>query len=84
VGRHHAHRAGGWIDWITSRHLVVGGYAIGLHRRAELIGALINLTLLGVVGLYLVYEGVIGHATLEFDLGHPDENEHDVELVPAH
>lgn len=26
----------------------------------------------------------ISHATLEFDLGHPDEDEHSVELVPAH
>ncbi|HEX7008597.1 MAG TPA: cation diffusion facilitator family transporter [Phycisphaeraceae bacterium] len=26
----------------------------------------------------------IGHATLEFDLGHPDEDGHDVELVPTH
>lgn len=26
----------------------------------------------------------IGHSTLEFDLGHPDESEHDVELVPSH
>ena len=28
------------------------------YRRAEMIGALINLTLLGVIGLYLVYEGI--------------------------
>lgn len=32
-------------------------YTFG-YRRAELIGALINLTLLAVIGLYLVYEGV--------------------------
>ncbi len=32
-------------------------YTFG-YRRAEMIGALINLTLLGVIGLYLVYEGV--------------------------
>lgn len=32
-------------------------YTFG-YRRAELIGALINLTLLGVIGLYLVYEGI--------------------------
>tara|TARA_R110002020_G_scaffold232366_2_gene443950 strand:- start:12542 stop:13558 length:1017 start_codon:yes stop_codon:yes gene_type:complete len=31
-------------------------YTFG-YRRAELIGAVINLTLLGVIGLYLVYEG---------------------------
>lgn len=29
------------------------------YRRAELIGAVINLTLLAVVGLYLVYEGIM-------------------------
>jgi cobalt-zinc-cadmium efflux system protein len=28
------------------------------YRRAELIGAVINLTLLAVIGLYLVYEGI--------------------------
>lgn len=28
------------------------------YRRAEMIGALINLTLLAIVGLYLVYEGI--------------------------
>ena len=28
------------------------------YRRAEMIGALINLTLLAVIGLYLVYEGI--------------------------
>lgn len=32
-------------------------YTFG-YRRAELIGAVINLTLLGVIGLYLVYEGI--------------------------
>lgn len=32
-------------------------YTFG-YRRAELIGATINLTLLGVIGLYLIYEGV--------------------------
>jgi cobalt-zinc-cadmium efflux system protein len=29
------------------------------YRRAELIGAIINLTLLGAIGLYLIYEGVM-------------------------
>ena len=33
-------------------------YTFG-YRRAEMIGALINLTLLAVIGLYLVYEGVM-------------------------
>ena len=33
-------------------------YTFG-YRRAELIGALINLTTLGVIGLYLVYEAVM-------------------------
>lgn len=33
-------------------------YTFG-YRRAEMIGALINLTLLGVIGLYLVYEGIM-------------------------
>ncbi|TWU02837.1 cation diffusion facilitator family transporter [Stieleria varia] len=28
------------------------------YRRAEMIGALINLTLLAIIGLYLVYEGI--------------------------
>lgn len=32
-------------------------YTFG-YRRAELIGAVINLTLLGVIGLYLIYEGI--------------------------
>ncbi|GAB5444674.1 MAG: cation diffusion facilitator family transporter [Fuerstiella sp.] len=32
-------------------------YTFG-YRRAEMIGALINLTLLALIGLYLVYEGV--------------------------
>ena len=32
-------------------------YTFG-YKRAELIGALINLTLLGVIGLYLLYEAV--------------------------
>ncbi|MCA9212463.1 MAG: cation transporter [Planctomycetales bacterium] len=32
-------------------------YTFG-YRRAEMIGALINLTLLAVIGLYLLYEGV--------------------------
>ena len=32
-------------------------YTFG-YRRAELIGAVINLTLLGVIGLYLVYKGI--------------------------
>ena len=32
-------------------------YTFG-YRRAEMIGALINLTLLAVIGLYLVYEGI--------------------------
>ena len=33
-------------------------YTFG-YRRAEMIGALINLTLLAVIGLYLVYEGIM-------------------------
>lgn len=33
-------------------------YTFG-YRRAEMIGALINLTLLAVIGLYLVYEGIL-------------------------
>jgi cobalt-zinc-cadmium efflux system protein len=33
-------------------------YTFG-YRRAETVGALINLTLLGVIGLYLVYEGMM-------------------------
>ena len=33
-------------------------YTFG-YRRAELIGAMVNLTTLGVVGLYLVYEAVM-------------------------
>lgn len=33
-------------------------YTFG-YRRAEMIGALVNLTLLAVIGLYLVYEGVM-------------------------
>lgn len=32
-------------------------YTFG-YRRAELIGAMINLTLLGAIGAYLIYEGV--------------------------
>lgn len=28
------------------------------YRRAELIGAMVNLTLLAVIGLYLIYEGI--------------------------
>ena len=32
-------------------------FAFG-YRRAELLGAVINLTLLAVIGLYLVYEGI--------------------------
>lgn len=32
-------------------------YTFG-YRRAELIGAVINLTMLGIIGLYLVYEGI--------------------------
>ncbi len=32
-------------------------YTFG-YRRAEMIGALINLTLLAVIGLYLMYEGI--------------------------
>jgi cobalt-zinc-cadmium efflux system protein len=32
-------------------------YTFG-YRRAEMIGALINLTLLAVIGLYLIYEGI--------------------------
>jgi cobalt-zinc-cadmium efflux system protein len=33
-------------------------YTFG-YRRAEMVGALINLTLLAIVGLYLVYEGLV-------------------------
>ena len=33
-------------------------YTFG-YRRAEMIGALINLTLLAVIGLYLIYEGIM-------------------------
>ncbi|QDT66631.1 cation diffusion facilitator family transporter [Calycomorphotria hydatis] len=33
-------------------------YTFG-YRRAEMIGALINLTLLAAIGLYLVYEGIM-------------------------
>lgn len=33
-------------------------YTFG-YRRAEMVGALINLTLLGAIGLYLIYEGVM-------------------------
>lgn len=36
----------------ANRHYTFG------YRRAEMIGAVINLTLLGVIGLYLVYEAV--------------------------
>lgn len=32
-------------------------YTFG-YRRAEMIGAMINLTLLGIIGLYLIYEGI--------------------------
>src|SRR6056297_1869523 len=32
-------------------------YTFG-YRRAELLGAVVNLTLLAVIGLYLVYEGI--------------------------
>jgi cobalt-zinc-cadmium efflux system protein len=39
-------------------------YTFG-YRRAELIGALINLTLLGVIGLYLIYEAVARFITPE-------------------
>lgn len=49
------------IAWIARR---ISGkdankrYTFG-YRRAEMIGALINLTLLAVIGLYLVYEGIM-------------------------
>jgi cobalt-zinc-cadmium efflux system protein len=41
----------------VSRREANARYTFG-YRRAELIGALINLTLLAAVGLYLVYEGI--------------------------
>jgi cobalt-zinc-cadmium efflux system protein len=41
----------------VSRKVANERYTFG-YRRAEMIGALINLTLLAVIGLYLVYEGV--------------------------
>ena len=41
----------------VSRKQVNDRYTFG-YRRAELIGATINLTLLGAIGLYLVYEAV--------------------------
>ncbi len=41
----------------VSRRKASRRYTFGFHR-AEMIGALINLTLLGVIGLYLIYEGV--------------------------
>lgn len=42
----------------VSRKKVSAKYTFG-YRRAELIGAVINLTLLAVIGLYLLYEGVM-------------------------
>ena len=41
-----------------SRKVASRRYTFG-YRRAELIGATINLTLLGAIGLYLIYEGVM-------------------------
>jgi len=41
----------------VSRRRADNKYTFG-YRRAEMIGALINLTLLAVIGLYLVYTGV--------------------------
>ena len=41
----------------VSRRSANERYTFG-YRRAELIGAVINLTLLGVIGLYLIYEGI--------------------------
>jgi cobalt-zinc-cadmium efflux system protein len=41
----------------VSRRRSNARYTFG-YRRAEMIGAMINLTLLGVAGAYLVYEGV--------------------------
>jgi cobalt-zinc-cadmium efflux system protein len=41
-----------------SRRSANARYTFGF-RRAELIGATINLTLLGVIGLYLLYEGIL-------------------------
>lgn len=46
-----------WIARRISRRGANRKYTFG-YRRAEMIGALINLTLLAVIGLYLVYEGV--------------------------
>ena len=43
-------------------------YTFG-YRRAEMIGATINLTLLGVIGLYLVYEAVMRFVEPEPILG---------------
>lgn len=42
----------------VSRKKASAKYTFG-YRRAELIGAVINLTLLAVIGLYLLYEGVM-------------------------
>jgi cobalt-zinc-cadmium efflux system protein len=41
----------------VSRRRSNARYTFG-YRRAEMIGAMINLTLLGVAGVYLIYEGV--------------------------
>ncbi|MCA9067603.1 MAG: cation transporter, partial [Planctomycetaceae bacterium] len=41
----------------VSRKAANDRYTFG-YRRAELIGAIINLVLLGVIGLYLVYAGI--------------------------
>lgn len=46
-----------WIARRISRKQATEKYTFG-YRRAEMIGALINLTLLAVIGLYLVYEGL--------------------------
>lgn len=46
-----------WLARRISRKKSNERYTFG-YRRAELIGATINLTLLAVIGLYLVYEGI--------------------------
>lgn len=47
-----------WIARRISRKDANKRYTFG-YRRAEMIGALINLTLLAAIGLYLVYEGIM-------------------------
>jgi len=46
-----------WIARKISRKSANERYTFG-YRRAELIGAVINLTLLAAIGVYLIYEGV--------------------------